>query len=122
MDWKKRAEQLKTDLPAVFLCMKQKDTPVLAKIVGMLAVAYALSPVDLIPDFIPVLGYLDDLLIVPALIAWMIRLVPPAVMRRCREQAQGMWQDGRPKKWYYALPVLILWVLILWWLWQIFHH
>ena len=69
MDWKKRAEQLKTDLPAVFLCMKQKDTPVLAKIVGMLAVAYALSPVDLIPDFIPVLGYLDDLLIVPALIA-----------------------------------------------------
>jgi uncharacterized membrane protein YkvA (DUF1232 family) len=122
MDWKKRAEQLKTDLPAVFLCMKQKDTPVLAKIVGMLAVAYALSPVDLIPDFIPVLGYLDDLLIVPALIAWMIRLVPPAVMRRCREQAQGMWQDGRPKKWYYALPVLILWALILWWLWQIFHH
>jgi len=102
--------------------MKQKDTPVLAKIVGMLAVAYALSPVDLIPDFIPVLGYLDDLLIVPALIAWMIRLVPPAVMRRCREQAQGMWQDGRPKKWYYALPVLILWALILWWLWQIFHH
>ena len=122
MDWKKRADQLKTDLPAVFLCMKQKDTPVLAKIVGMLAVAYALSPVDLIPDFIPVLGYLDDLLIVPALIAWMIRLVPPAVMRRCREQAQGMWQDGRPKKWYYALPVLILWALILWWLWQIFHH
>lgn len=122
MDWKKRAEQLKTDLPAVFLCMKQKDTPVLAKIAGMLAVAYALSPVDLIPDFIPVLGYLDDLLIVPALIAWMIRLVPPAVMRRCREQAQGMWQDGRPKKWYYALPVLILWALILWWLWQIFHH
>jgi uncharacterized membrane protein YkvA (DUF1232 family) len=122
MDWKKRTEQLKTDLPAVFLCMKQKDTPVLAKIVGMLAVAYALSPVDLIPDFIPVLGYLDDLLIVPALIAWMIRLVPPAVMRRCREQAQGMWQDGRPKKWYYALPVLILWALILWWLWQIFHH
>ena len=122
MYWKKRAEQLKTDLPAVFLCMKQKDTPVLAKIVGMLAVAYALSPVDLIPDFIPVLGYLDDLLIVPALIAWMIRLVPPAVMRRCREQAQGMWQDGRPKKWYYALPVLILWALILWWLWQIFHH
>ena len=52
----------------------------------------------------------------------MIRLVPPAVMRRCREQAQGMWQDGRPKKWYYALPVLILWALILWWLWQIFHH
>ena len=122
MDWKKRAEQLKTDLPAVFLCMKQKDTPVLAKIAGMLAVAYALSPVDLIPDFIPVLGYLDDLLIVPALIAWMIRLVPPEVMRRCREQAQGMWQDGRPKKWYYALPVLILWALILWWLWQIFHH
>ena len=122
MDWKKRAEQLKTDLPAVFLCMKQKDTPVLAKIAGMLAVAYALSPVDLIPDFIPVLGYLDDLLIVPALITWMIRLVPPAVMRRCREQAQGMWQDGRPKKWYYALPVLILWALILWWLWQIFHH
>ena len=69
-----------------------------------------------------VFGIGGGVLIVPALITWMIRLVPPAVMHRCREQAQGMWQDGRPKKWYYALPVLILWALILWWLWQIFHH
>ena len=122
MNLKERAKKLKTDLPAVFLALKKKETPVYAKILAGITVLYALSPIDLIPDFIPVLGYLDDLLIVPALIAWMIRLVPPAVMRRCREQAQGMWQDGRPKKWYYALPVLILWALILWWLWQIFHH
>ncbi len=76
--------------------------------------AYALSPIDLIPDFIPVLGYLDDLLLLPGLAALTIRLIPAEVFARCRVQAQGMWEGGRPKKWYYALPVAAVWLLVLW--------
>lgn len=107
-----RARQLKTDIPAVFLAMKQKETPVGAKVLAALAVAYALSPIDLIPDFIPVLGYLDDLILLPALVALIIRLIPPAVMENCRREAESLWLGGRPKKWYYALPILLIWLFI----------
>ena len=62
---KERAQKLKTDIPAVFLALKEKRTPFLAKIIAAVVVVYALSPIDLIPDFIPVLGYLDDLIILP---------------------------------------------------------
>ena len=64
-----RAKKLKTDVPAVFLALKDKRTPWYAKITAGIVVIYALSPVDLVPDFIPVLGYLDDVIILPALIA-----------------------------------------------------
>lgn len=67
MNLKERAKKLKKDIPTVFLCLKDKDTPVLAKIIAAITVGYALSPVDLIPDFIPVLGYLDDVILLPAL-------------------------------------------------------
>ena len=66
---KDRAKKLKTDIPAVFLALKDKRTPWYARILAAVIVVYALSPIDLIPDFIPVLGYLDDLIILPALIA-----------------------------------------------------
>lgn len=113
MDLKQRANQLKTDIPAVFLCLKGKDTPWPAKALAWVTVAYALSPVDLIPDFIPVLGYLDDVLLLPALIALTIRLIPKEVFARYRREAQGMWPGGRPKKWYYAVPVILIWGLLL---------
>lgn len=67
MNLKERAKKLKKDIPTVFLCLKDKDTPVLAKIIAAITVGYALSPVDLIPDFIPVLGYLDYVILLPAL-------------------------------------------------------
>ncbi|MDY0318293.1 MAG: DUF1232 domain-containing protein, partial [Candidatus Izemoplasmatales bacterium] len=60
MKLKERAKQLKTDIPAVFIAMKRKETPFLAKILAAITIVYALSPIDLIPDFIPILGYLDD--------------------------------------------------------------
>lgn len=68
MTLKERAKKLKRDVPAVFLALKDRETPLLAKITAAVTVAYALSPIDLIPDFIPVLGYLDDVLLLPALI------------------------------------------------------
>jgi len=114
MDLKKRATQLKTDIPAVFLSLKSKDTPLVAKILAGITICYALSPIDLIPDFIPVLGYLDDLLILPALVALTIRLIPPDTFARFRLEAAGMWQNGKPKKWYYAIPIAAVWLLILW--------
>ena len=112
MNLKERAKELKTDIPAVFLALRDKETPVSAKVIAALAVAYALSPIDLIPDFIPVIGYLDDVLLLPLLIAWAVKLIPEEVWTRCREEAKGMWADGRPKKWYYALPIVVFWLLI----------
>lgn len=111
MTLKERAASLKRDIPAVFLALKSKNTPILAKILAAVTVAYALSPIDLIPDFVPVLGYLDDVLLLPGLIALTVKLIPPEVLAQCRQQAQGMWQDGRPKKWYYALPIVAVWGL-----------
>lgn len=111
MTMKERAAALKRDIPAVFLALKAKKTPLPAKILAGITVAYALSPIDLIPDFVPVLGYLDDVLLLPGLIALTVKLIPREVLAECREQAQGMWQDGRPKKWYYALPIAAVWVL-----------
>lgn len=114
MKLKERAEKLKTDIPALFLSLKDRETPVLAKVFAAVAVVYALSPVDLIPDFIPVLGYLDDLIILPALVVLTVRLIPAEVWEKNRAAAEGMWQDGSPVKWYYAVPFVIVWALILW--------
>ncbi len=112
MDLKARAKQLKTDLPAVFLALKRKETPWTAKALAGLTIGYALSPIDLIPDFIPVLGYLDDLILLPGMVALTIRLIPPDVLAACRAEAEGLWQNGKPKRWYYAIPIVLLWLLI----------
>lgn len=114
MDLKERAKKLKTDIPAIFLALKDKDTPIIAKIFAGCTVAYALSPIDLIPDFIPVLGYLDDIILLPALAALTIKLIPKDVMERNRKLAEGLWKDGKPKKWYYAVPIVIIWLLVIW--------
>jgi uncharacterized membrane protein YkvA (DUF1232 family) len=113
VDLKERAKKLKTDVPALFKALGKRETPIMAKLLAVLTVAYALSPVDLIPDFIPVLGYLDDLLILPALAALTIKLIPSDIMEECRRESEGLWKDGKPKKWYYAIPILALWLLII---------
>lgn len=113
MDLKRRAKQIKEDVPALFLALKDKDTPLAAKLLGAVTVAYALSPIDLIPDFIPVLGYLDDVILLPVLILLTLRLIPADVMARNRALAKGLWDQGKPKKWYYALPIILVWLFIL---------
>lgn len=110
---KVRAKQLKIDIPAVFLALKRKEIPLIAKILAVIAVGYALSPIDLIPDFIPVIGFLDDVILLPGLIALVIKFIPTDVFTECREQAAGLWKDGKPKKWYYALPIILIWCLLL---------
>ena len=113
MNLKDRAGKLKTDLPALFLALKDRETPVLAKVFAGIAVAYALSPVDLIPDFIPVLGYLDDVILLPVLIVITVKLIPAPVLERCRAQSEGIWKDGKPKKWVYAIPIVLIWLVII---------
>ena len=113
MSLKDKAKQLKTDIPAVFLALKDKKTPWYAKAFAALTVAYALSPIDLVPDFIPFLGYLDDLIILPLLVALTVKLIPRETFAEYRAQAENMWADGKPKKWYYAIPIIIVWALIL---------
>ena len=110
---KERAQKLQSDIPAVFLALKHKGTPWYAKALAAVTVGYALSPIDLIPDFIPVLGYLDDLLLLPALVWLVVKLIPKDVFDDCRKRSEGMWSDGKPKKWYYSLPIAAVWLLII---------
>lgn len=114
MNIKERAKQLKVDIPAIYLALKGKETPFIAKIFAGITIAYALSPIDLIPDFIPVLGYLDDVIILPMLIACTIHFIPKEEMAVCRMKAKQIWTDGKPKRWYYAVPIVFIWVVIIW--------
>ncbi|WP_373485022.1 YkvA family protein [Acetobacterium malicum] len=114
MDLKERAKKLKTDIPAVFVALKKKETPLAAKVLAGVTIVYALSPIDLIPDFIPLLGYLDDLIILPILIALTIKLIPKEVFTECQKELEHLWDGGKPKKWYYALPIVLFWLVIIW--------
>ena len=108
-----RAKKLKNDIPAVFLALKERRTPWYAKIIAAIVVVYAFSPIDLIPDFIPVLGYLDDVIILPSLIAWCVRCIPSEVFADCRKRAEEMWGNGKPEKWYYAIPFVLIWLAVI---------
>ena len=113
MNLREKAKQLKADIPAVFLTLKDNDTPFIAKLFAAITVAYALSPIDLIPDFIPILGYLDDVVLLPALIALTIRFIPIDVWKKNQKKAEELWENKMSKKWYYAIPIVLLWILII---------
>ncbi|MEG0177083.1 YkvA family protein, partial [Anaerorhabdus sp.] len=87
MNLNEKAKQLKIDIPAIFLCFKSSKTALFPKILAGATIAYALSPIDLIPDFIPVLGYLDDVIILPALIALTIKFIPKDEFELYRTEA-----------------------------------
>ena len=116
MNLKERAKKLKTDIPAIFFALKDKETPIIAKIFAGITVAYALSPIDLIPDFIPVLGYLDDVILLPAFVALTIKFIPNDILEKKRKLSERMWENGKPKKWYYAIPIVLIWILIVIWI------
>jgi uncharacterized membrane protein YkvA (DUF1232 family) len=113
MDFKQRAKQLKKDIPAILIALKKKETPWYAKGLAVLTICYALSPIDLIPDFIPILGYLDDIIILPFMIAVTIKLVPKEVIEQSRIESEQLSKDGKLKKWYYAIPIVLVWLIIL---------
>jgi uncharacterized membrane protein YkvA (DUF1232 family) len=112
--WKSRAEGLKADTYALYLAFRDPRTPWYAKLLAAGVVVYAVSPIDLIPDFIPVLGFLDDLVIVPLGAALAIRMVPREVMADCREKARSATGTGAPRRtrWLAAAIVVAIWCLI----------
>jgi uncharacterized membrane protein YkvA (DUF1232 family) len=107
---KQRARRLKTDTFALYLAARDPRTPWYAKALAAVVVAYALSPIDLIPDFVPVLGYLDDLILIPLGIALAIRLVPRAVLEECRARAQEGLQGGKPVSRTAGAVIVAIWV------------
>ena len=108
---KEKAKQLKKDVLAIYLAARHKDTPLFAKIMATLVAAYALSPIDLIPDFIPVLGYLDDIILLPLGILLVIKLIPEDVMQQCKKQAEEM--EGKPKSYAAAIAIILIWAAII---------
>ncbi|HMO59406.1 MAG TPA: YkvA family protein [Roseiflexaceae bacterium] len=112
-----RARDLKRETYALYLAYRDPRTPWYARIVVACVVAYALSPIDLIPDFMPILGYLDDLVLLPLGIALALRLIPADVMRESRAHAAHASQ--RPTSWAAAAVIVAIWLGIaglgLWW-------
>lgn len=108
--WKETVKKLKREAHALVLACKDPRTPWYAKLVAGGVVAYLFSPIDLIPDFIPVLGYLDDLVLVPIGIAIALRLIPPEVMADCRVAAQAA--SERPANRVAAAVIVGIWILL----------
>ena len=105
-----RARQLKAETWALALAVRDPRTPWYAKLLVAGIVGYACSPIDLIPDFVPVLGYLDELVLLPLGIAWALRLIPPAVLVECRVRAQKNMLAGKPVSWVAGVIIVILWL------------
>ncbi len=105
------ARQLKRDVMTLWCCARHPETPWWLRAMLICVVAYALSPIDLIPDFIPVLGYLDDLLLLPLGIWLAIRLMPPAILSECRAQALAWANSPRPISRAGAVAVVLIWLL-----------
>lgn len=112
MNIKEIIEKFKLKIKAVYLAYKHKDTPIIAKISAGITVGYALSPIDLIPDFIPILGYLDDLIILPLLIYISIKLIPKEILKECEEKSKELWTNGKPKSWIYGVPIIVIWIIV----------
>jgi uncharacterized membrane protein YkvA (DUF1232 family) len=121
-DW---ARGLEREVVVLWVCTRHPRAPFLAKALAGVLVGYALSPIDLIPDFIPVLGYLDDLLVVPLGVWLILRLIPPDVMAECRAEADLRMEEWRaaPRSRRAAAVIAFLWLAALalpgWlvWLW-----
>jgi uncharacterized membrane protein YkvA (DUF1232 family) len=112
MKQKDRVHQLKKNIPAVFIAFSHKETPIIAKMFALFAIVYALSPIDLIPDFIPILGYLDDIIVLPILIGLSIHFIPKEMFEKYQLEALDLWKDGYPKKWVYAIPFVVVWLAV----------
>jgi len=109
---KRWAKRLKTELRALYLAYKDPRTPLYARVFTIVVVAYAFSPIDLIPDPIPVLGYLDDLVLVPLGIALAVRMIPPDVLAECRAKARETDAQAGPKGAAAAVAVVAVWLLL----------
>ncbi|SHM20039.1 YkvA family protein [Flavobacterium xinjiangense] len=109
---KQQARQLKSEAQVLILAYSDKRTPLSAKIIIGLTVGYLLSPIDLIPDFIPVIGYLDDLLIVPLLITLSIKLIPSVVLTEARQSIKDNPKKIKKNNWIFAAIIISIWLAL----------
>ena len=107
------ARRIKRDAVSLWFARRHPRTPWTAKALGVFVVAYALSPIDLIPDFIPLIGFLDDVILLPVLIWLTVRMLPPEVLLECREQAdQWMAENGtKPRSVVGGVAIVLIWII-----------
>jgi len=110
--WKEKARALKRETYAVYLACRDPRVPWYGRVLAACVVGYAFSPIDLIPDPIPILGYLDDLILIPLGIAMVLKTIPPNVMAECREKAAMAMAGGKPKNWIAAGVIVAIWILL----------
>lgn len=110
--WRERAKQLRMETYALYLAYRDPRTPWYSRVCAALVVGYAFSPVDLIPDFVPVLGYLDDLILVPLGIVLALKMIPPQVLLESREEAKVVLAEGEALGRTATLFIVLLWLLL----------
>jgi len=111
--WKQKARALKIQTLALYYAYRDPRTPWYARVFTGLIVAYAFSPIDLIPDFIPVLGYLDDLVIIPLGVLLALKMIPAQVMAECRAKAEQALDESKPQYRFMTVLIVALWVIVL---------
>lgn len=112
IELKQRTHRLQAETSALYLAVRHPRTPWYAKLLAAAIVAYAFSPIDLIPDFIPVLGYLDELVLMPLRLALIIRLIPPPVLAECRAAAVASMPGNKPVSYAAAAVIVTIWLIL----------
>lgn len=107
---KERAKKLKTEIMVISLAFKDKRTPLTAKVIIGATICYALSPIDIIPDFIPVVGYLDDLILLPAMIVLAVKLIPVDLLEDCRSRVKEGAAINKKMGWIAAIIIILFWI------------
>lgn len=110
--WKQQARQLKVEVYALYLAYRDPRVPWYARIFAACVVAYAFSPIDLIPDPIPILGYLDDLILIPLGVKAALAMIPAEIMTESRKKAQGLIHQNNPINWIAAAVIIAIWILL----------
>ncbi len=130
-DWiekfKTKADRVRRKTYTLYLAYRHPLTPWYAKVFAAVVVAYAFSPIDLIPDFIPILGYLDDLILVPLGITLALKMIPKEAIDAARQQAAQEIDDQKPKRWIVEVIIILIWIalaalMITWalkWIWDL---
>lgn len=117
------AERLKAQIVALWFCYRHPHMPLIAKLLAVAVVAYAFSPIDLIPDFIPVIGLLDDAILLPIGVWLTLKFIPKPILDECRDKA-AQWlaeKHGKPRNWFGAAMIIVLWLSAAWlcWYWVV---
>ena len=111
--WKQKTKHIKIEIYALYLAYRDPRVPWYAKALVAVVVGYAFSPIDLIPDFIPVLGYLDDLILLPLGVAIALKMIPEEVISDCRKRSKEVLSQEKPVNWMAAIVIISIWLILI---------